>query len=44
LAKPVNPTLMNRTEWRRKRRQADSLAAQIAAQPRLFVIGSDNDL
>jgi predicted nucleotidyltransferase len=44
LARPVNPTLMTRAEWRRKRAEADSFAARIAAQPRLFVLGSDDEL
>lgn len=44
LARPVNPNLMTRAEWRRKRAEADSFAARIAAQPKLFVIGSDDEL
>lgn len=44
LARPVNPNLMTRAEWRRKRAEADSFAARIAAQPRLFVLGSDDEL
>lgn len=44
LARPVNPNVMSRPEWRRKRAEADSFAARIATQPKLFVIGSDEDL
>jgi predicted nucleotidyltransferase len=44
LARPVSPNLMTRAEWRRKRKQKDSFAARIASQPRLFVIGADDDL
>ena len=44
LARPVNPSLMTRAEWQRKRNESDSFVARIAAQPRLFVIGSDDDL
>lgn len=44
LARPVNPNLMTRVEWRRKRGEADSFAARIAAQPRLFVLGSNDEL
>jgi len=44
LARPVNPNLMTRREWRRKRSEADSFAARIAAQPKVFVIGTDDDL
>ena len=44
LARPVNPNLMSRAEWRRKRAESDSFAARIAVQPHLFVLGSDDDL
>ena len=44
LARKLSPSLMTPTEWRRKRAQDDSFAARIAAQPKLFVIGSDDDL
>lgn len=44
LGRPVNPNVMTSAEWRVKRRQAGSFAARIAQQPRLFVIGSDDDL
>ena len=44
LARSINPSLMTRAEWRRKRKQTDSFTARVAAQPRLFVLGSDDDL
>jgi predicted nucleotidyltransferase len=44
LARPVNPTVLTRAEWRRKRRARDSFASRIASQPRLFVIGDDDAL
>jgi predicted nucleotidyltransferase len=44
LARPINPNVMNLTEWRRKRATKDSFAARVSSQPRLFVIGSDDDL
>ena len=44
LARPVNPNVMSLAEWRIKRAKKDSFAARIAAQPRLFVIGSDVDI
>ena len=40
----VNPTVLTRAEWRRKRRGGDSFASRIASQPRLFVIGDDDAL
>jgi predicted nucleotidyltransferase len=44
LARPINPTIMSVADWRAKRAQDDSFAARLAAQPKLFVIGSDDDL
>ncbi len=44
LSRPVNPTVMTRAEWRRKRAQSDSFVARIATQPKLFVIGGEDDL
>jgi predicted nucleotidyltransferase len=44
LSRPVNPTLMSRDEWRRKRDEGDGFAARVASQPKLFVIGSEDDL
>jgi len=44
LGRPVNPTVMTLAEWRTKRSRKDTFAARIAAQPKLFVIGSDDDL
>ncbi|MGH8623554.1 MAG: nucleotidyltransferase domain-containing protein [Burkholderiales bacterium] len=44
LARPVNPTVMTLVEWRTKRARGGSFAARVAQRPRLFVIGSDDDL
>jgi predicted nucleotidyltransferase len=44
LARPINPTLMSVADWRAKRAREDSFASRVAAQPKLFVIGSDDDL
>lgn len=44
LARPVNPTVMTLADWRAKRAQQDSFAARVAAQPKLFVLGSEDDL
>ena len=41
LARQVNPTVMRPAEWRAARAKEDSFASRIAAQPRIFVIGSD---
>lgn len=44
LARPVNPRVLTRAEWRAKRARRDSFAARIAAQPKLFVLGSEDAL
>jgi len=44
LARPINPTVMTQAEWRQKRARRDSFAARVAAQPKLFVIGSEDVL
>ena len=44
LGRSVNPNLMTRADWRRKRAEPDSFAARIAGRPRLFVLGSDDEL
>jgi predicted nucleotidyltransferase len=43
LGRTVNPNVMSVAEWRRKHGQA-GFVARISGQPRLFVIGSDDDL
>jgi predicted nucleotidyltransferase len=44
LGRTVSPTVMTLAQWRAKRARADSFAARVAGQPRVFVIGSDDDL
>jgi predicted nucleotidyltransferase len=44
LGRPVNPTVMTVAQWRAKRAQAGSFTARVANQPRIFVIGSADEL
>lgn len=44
LARPVHPTVMSIASWRAKKSREGSFAARVAAQPKLFVIGSADDL
>lgn len=44
LARPVQPTVMTLAEWRSRRTQSDSFAARVAARPKLFVLGAEDDL
>jgi hypothetical protein len=44
LARPVNPTVLTSEDWRRKKVGPDSFVSRVATQPKLFVIGSEDDL
>lgn len=44
LGRTINPNLMTPQEWRRKRAENDSFAARVAAQAKIFVIGSEDEL
>ncbi len=44
LARPVNSTVFGVEEWRSKREKEDSFASRVARGPRLFVIGSQDDV
>lgn len=44
LHRPVNPNLMSLRDWKRKRGQDGSFVAKIARQPKIFVLGSEDDL
>lgn len=44
LQRTVNPTFLSLDDWWRKLSTKDSVIAKIDAQPKLFVVGSENDL
>lgn len=44
LGRTVSPNLMTFKDWHRKLASADSFVARIQARPRVFVIGSDDDI
>jgi predicted nucleotidyltransferase len=44
LARPVNPTILTPAEWREKRREGKHFVDTVAIQPKLFVVGSEDDL
>lgn len=44
LSRPVNPTVLTLADWHSRRTEPDSFVARVGAQPRLFLIGSDDDL
>jgi predicted nucleotidyltransferase len=44
LGRPVNPTVMTAAEWWGKRAAGSSFVTRIRSQPKLFVVGSEDDL
>ena len=44
LLRPVNPTIMSPGEWGQKLSEKNSFVGRISQQPKLFVIGSDDEL
>jgi len=40
----INPNVFTTQDWRARSEQQDSFATRISTQPRLFVIGSENDI
>ena len=44
LGRPVNPTLMRRADWDRKRADSASFSGRIASQAKILVIGSQDDV
>ena len=44
LLRPVNPNVMTKREWRRKLADENSFAARVLQQPKLFVLGTEDEL
>jgi predicted nucleotidyltransferase len=44
LGRPVNPTVFTEAEWSRKRDEPQSFVAKVMARPKLFLVGSEQDL
>jgi predicted nucleotidyltransferase len=44
LGRKVDPRVMTPAEWGSKRRRSSSFAERIAAQPRILLIGTDDDI
>jgi len=44
LGRSVNPTVITTAEWRSKRKRADSFVARLTKQPRMFALGSLDDI
>lgn len=41
LARPVNPTILERTEWNRKRSEHNAFIENVCIQPKIFIIGTE---
>jgi predicted nucleotidyltransferase len=44
LGRTVNPTILTPREWKERLRQKRSFAVRVAAQPKIWIIGSERDL
>jgi len=44
LGREVNPKVMSRQEWVRKRQEANAFVSDIVSKPKIFIVGSDDDL
>ena len=44
LGRSIKPNVFTTQDWQARSERQDSFAARISAQPRLFVIGSENDI
>jgi predicted nucleotidyltransferase len=44
LGRAVNPTVLTSSDWNAKRKRPDSFVGRIVRQPRLFVLGTPDDL
>ncbi len=42
IGRTVNPTVLTPAQWRTKKSRADSFAARVAAQPKVFLLGSQD--
>jgi predicted nucleotidyltransferase len=44
IGRPINPTLLTPGEWARRRAEGSHFATKVAAQPKVFIVGSEDDL
>jgi predicted nucleotidyltransferase len=44
LGRPVNPTILNSAEWKRKKAEDSSFVQRVSEQPKIFIFGSAADL
>ncbi|MBI3546772.1 MAG: transcriptional regulator [Gammaproteobacteria bacterium] len=44
LGRTINPTVYTSTNWRRKRKEGNAFVVKVAAQPKIFLIGTEDDI
>jgi demethoxyubiquinone hydroxylase (CLK1/Coq7/Cat5 family) len=44
LAREVNPKVMSRDEWREKKNAQSTFVQELMSKPKIFTIGTDDDL
>lgn len=44
LARPINPNLMNLTEWKKKAESKNPFVGKIIQQPKLYIVGTEDEL
>jgi len=44
LGRPVSPNILAPSEWRRKRAEESHFVEKVASQPKIFILGTENDL
>ncbi|MFZ2314797.1 MAG: nucleotidyltransferase domain-containing protein [Gammaproteobacteria bacterium] len=44
LGRPINPTFYSPSEWKRKRKTNNHFLDQVMAQPKIFIIGTEDEL
>ena len=44
LGRPVNPTILDKEAWRRRRLTKNAFVEKVAGQPKIFILGSEADL
>jgi predicted nucleotidyltransferase len=44
VGRPINPNILTASEWRKKRAEESHFVDKVTAQPKLFVLGTEDDL
>ncbi|MCL5734240.1 MAG: nucleotidyltransferase domain-containing protein, partial [Actinobacteria bacterium] len=44
VGRPINPSIFTASEWRKKRTEESPFVDKVSAQPKVFILGSEDDL